>query len=290
MDIGFLGTGQMGAAMAANLARAGHRLKIWNRSPQRAAALATLGAGIVATPREVCGGEAVFAMLADDDALRTVMSEGVLDTLAAPTVLVNCATISVDYARTLGSQLAKRGAAYVAAPVLGRPDAAAAAQLHILVAGEESAIARVRPALEVLGRKLWPLGDQPEQANAAKLAFNFMLASAIEAMGEACALARAHGVAAADFLGMATQTLFAAPAYVGYGGLIAAQRYEPAGFPMVLGLKDVELALAAGSRARVPLPFAAVIRDAMLDALAHGGGERDWAALAEVAARRAGLD
>ena len=151
-------------------------------------------------------------------------------------------------------------------------------------------IPRLRVLLETMGSKLWPLGDAPERANVAKIAGNFMLAAAIESMAEATALTRAHGVSAADFLEVMTNTLFAAPAYQGYGKLIAEQRFKPAGFTLPLGLKDVELALTAGSAARVPLPFAGVLRDSLLEALAAGDAELDWSALALVAARRAHLE
>jgi 3-hydroxyisobutyrate dehydrogenase-like beta-hydroxyacid dehydrogenase len=167
---------------------------------------------------------------------------------------------------------------------------AAAAKLNILVAGKPTAIERVRPLLEAMGSRLWPLGEAPERANVAKIAGNFMLAAAIESMAEATALTRAHGVSAADFLEVMTNTLFASPAYQGYGRLIAEQRFKPAGFALPLGYKDVGLALAAGEAQRVPLPFAGVLRDAMLEALAAGDAELDWSALALVAARRAHLD
>jgi 3-hydroxyisobutyrate dehydrogenase-like beta-hydroxyacid dehydrogenase len=205
-------------------------------------------------------------------------------------VHVNHATISVALAKQLTEEHAKRGLEYVAAPVFGRPDMAAAARLNILVAGKPAAVERVQLLLEAMGSKLWPLGDAPERANVVKIAGNFMLAAAIESMAEASALTRAHGVSAADFLEVMTNTLFAAPAYQGYGKLIAEQRFKPAGFTLPLGLKDVELALTAGSAARVPLPFAGVLRDSLLEALAMGDAELDWSVLALVAARRAHLD
>ncbi len=290
MNIGFVGLGEMGRPIAANLLRAGHRLTVWNRSADKTRDLAEQGAHVVATPAETCvDSDALFTMLADDGALRAVMDGGVLAALHAPMVLVNLATVSVAYARELAAATQARGAGYVAAPVFGRPPVAAAAQLNIVVAGEAEAVRRVEPALSAIAKKIWPMGDTPERANVVKIAGNFMLASAIESMAEASAFARAHGIEAADFLSVMTQTLFAALAYTGYAQLIAERRYEPAGFTLQLGLKDVELALTAAGHVRVPLPLAAVIRDAMLDALAHGGADRDWAALAEVAARRAGL-
>jgi 3-hydroxyisobutyrate dehydrogenase-like beta-hydroxyacid dehydrogenase len=198
------------------------------------------------------------------------------------------ATVSVQFAREMAQLHAERGVGYVAAPVLGRSDVAAAGRLNILAAGPDELIARVQPLLDLIGAKTWGFGDRPEQANAVKLAANFMLASAIEAMAEAATLASGYDVPAPAFLEMVTSTLFAAPAYKGYGALIAEKRYEPVGFKLTLGLKDIRLALEAADRAHVPMPFASVLKDNFLDAVASGDGNRDWAALANVAGRRAG--
>jgi 3-hydroxyisobutyrate dehydrogenase-like beta-hydroxyacid dehydrogenase len=206
------------------------------------------------------------------------------------TVHVNHATISVALARELADAHARRGIGYVAAPVFGRPDMAAAAKLNIVAAGKAAAIDTVRPLLQAMGSRIWPMGEAPERASVTKIAGNFMLATAIESMAEATALTRAYGVSAADFLEVMTSTLFASPAYQGYGKLIAEQRFKPAGFPLPLGFKDVGLAQAAAESARVPLPFAGVLRDSLLEALAGGDEDVDWSALALVAARRAHLD
>lgn len=291
MKVGFIGLGAMGSAMASNLVAAGHAVTVWNRSEAATAPLASLGAKVAKTPDRAAQGEVLCSMLANDQAVREVILDGgLLDAMDRGTVHVNHATISVSLARELAEAHASRGLDYIAAPVFGRPDAAAAAALNILVAGKPSAIEKVRPLLEVMGRRVWPLGEAPERANVAKIAGNFMLASAIESMAEATALTRAHGVSAADFLEVMTSTLFAAPAYQGYAKLIAEQRFKPAGFALPLGLKDVELALTAGSAARVPLPFAGVLRDSLLEALAAGDATLDWSSLALVAARRAHLD
>lgn len=228
-------------------------------------------------------------MLADNSAARAAIVEGgVLDALAAGAVHVNMATVSVAFAREMAALHAQRGIGYVAAPVLGRPDVAAAGKLNILAAGAADLIDRVQPLLDAIGQKTWRFGDRPEQANAVKLAANFMIASAIEAMAEASTLAAGYDVPAAAFLEMIAATLFAAPVYQGYGALIAERRFVPAGFKMALGLKDVRLALEAGEAAHVPLPFASVLKDNLLDGIAHGGADSDWAALAQVAVRRAG--
>ncbi|MGN6740231.1 NAD(P)-dependent oxidoreductase [Dyella sp.] len=291
MKVGFIGLGAMGSAMASNLLAAGHAVTVWNRSAAATEPLASLGARVASTPERAVLGEAVCSMLANDQAVRAVFLDGgLLDAMDPGTVHVNHATISVALAQELAEAHAARGIDYVAAPVFGRPDAAAAARLQIVAAGKPAAVDTVRPLLEAMGAKIWPMGEAPERANVVKIAGNFMLAAAIESMAEASALTRAHGVGAAEFLELMTSTLFAAPAYQGYGKLIAEQRYSPAGFAMPLGLKDVGLALSAGAARRVPLPFAGVLRENFLDALAHGGEELDWSALALVAARRAGLD
>jgi 3-hydroxyisobutyrate dehydrogenase-like beta-hydroxyacid dehydrogenase len=290
MNVGFLGLGQMGMAMAANLIRAGHQVCVWNRSPGPAQELAALGAKVAAEPAEAARGEVLMSMLADDEAHRAVLlREGVLDRAARGLIHVNLATVSVALARELARLSQERGITYLAAPVFGRPDVAKAGKLNVVVAGDAAAIERVGPLLSAIGQRTWPLSGPPEQANVVKLAGNFMIASALEMMGEAAALVQAHGVSAGDFLNILSNTLFAAPVYQGYGRLIAEQRYQPAGFRLTLGLKDVRLALEAGETAHVPLPFANVVRDHFLEAIAAGKADLDWSAVAEVPARHAGL-
>jgi 3-hydroxyisobutyrate dehydrogenase-like beta-hydroxyacid dehydrogenase len=291
MNIGFIGLGAMGKGMAARLVAAGHTVTVWNRSRDAVDALVAAGARAADSAAAAARNEVVHSMLADDGALRAVLIEGgALDAMPANSVHVNHATISVAFAKELAARHRERGVSYVAAPVFGRPDAAAAGKLHVLAAGDADAVARVRPLLEAIGQSVWPLGEAPERANAVKIAGNFMIASAIETMAEATALTRAHGVSAREFLDVMTNTLFAAPVYKTYGGLIAEQRYSPPGFGMKLGYKDAGLTLAASSDAAVPMPIASLLRDGFLDALAHDDGDLDWSALAEVSARRANLD
>jgi 3-hydroxyisobutyrate dehydrogenase-like beta-hydroxyacid dehydrogenase len=290
MEIGFIGLGQMGKAIATNLIHAGHRLRVWNRSPAAAQELAALGATVAAEPADAARGEVLMTMLSDDEAHRSVLiGAGVFDRAAYGLIHVNFATVSVALARELTALASKRGLAYVAAPVFGRPEVAQSGKLNVVVAGDPAAIARIEPLLAAIGERTWPLGSAPERANVVKLAGNFMIACALEAMGEAAALVRAHGIEPGEMLEVLSSTLFASPVYKGYGRLIAEQRYQPAGFTMVLGLKDVRVALEAGQAAHVPLPFASVVRDHFLEALAAGRSDYDWAALAEVAARHAGL-
>ena len=289
MTTGFIGLGTMGAAIAANLVRAGQHVRVWNRSPGPVAALVARGAEAAASPAGAAQAEVLFSMLADDAATRAaIVDGGALDALAAGAVHVNMATVSVAFAREMAALHARHGVGYVAAPVLGRPDVAAAGRLNILAAGPAELIDRVQPLLDTIGQKTWRFGERPEQANAVKLAANFMIASAIEAMAAASNLAAGFDVPAAAFLEMIAATLFAAPVYKGYGALIAERRFLPAGFKMTLGLKDIRLALEAAEAAHVPLPFAGVLKDNLLDGIAHGGADSDWAALAQVAVRRAG--
>jgi 3-hydroxyisobutyrate dehydrogenase-like beta-hydroxyacid dehydrogenase len=290
MEIGFIGLGHMGKAIAANLIRAGHSVRVWNRSPEPMSELVAKGARAAAKPTEVVSADLLMTMLAHDQAVRDVMFDrGVLAAAQPGLIHLNLATVSVAFAAELANAHQERGVSYIAAPVFGRPEVAAEGKLNIVVAGDAAAIAKAQPALAAIGQKTWPVGERPERANAVKVAGNFMLASAIEAMGEAVALTRAHGVAAAQFLDILTNTLFAAPAYKGYGAMIAAEKYQPAGFPMPLALKDIRLALSAAEAHNVPMPFASVLRDNLLEAIATGGGDQDWSGLAQLAARRAGL-
>lgn len=287
MDVGFIGLGRMGQAMAARLVAAGHRVRVWNRSPEAAKAVA--GAEPVGSAAEAFAGDAAITMLADDAALRAVIVEGgLLDSGQRPAVHIGMSTISVALAKELAAVHGRAGVSYVSAPVFGRPDAAANGALNIIAAGADEAIAQVQPLFDAMGSKTWRFGAEPERANAVKLAGNFMLVSAIEAMGEAAAFAEGHGIPGAEVLEMLTGTLFASPVYKNYGAMIMEGRYEPPGFTIRLGLKDVRLALAAGEAVNVPMPFASVLRDNLLDAIAHGDGDKDFAGLATVAARRSG--
>jgi 3-hydroxyisobutyrate dehydrogenase-like beta-hydroxyacid dehydrogenase len=288
MDIGFIGLGEMGAVMVENILKAGHQVRVWNRSPERAAGLAAAGAQVVDSPAQAFAGDAVFSMLADDAALRAVIDAPLLEHAPRGLIHVNMATISVALAEELANAHASRGLNYVAAPVLGRPDAAAAARLTIVAAGPAEAIDRVQPVFDAIGQKTWRIGSLPQQANVMKLAANFMLAAAVEALGEAATLITSHGVAMQDFLDVITGGPFPGPVYQGYGKMIAEQRYEPALFKARLGLKDVRLALAAADSVSVPMPVASVVRDSLIDAVAHGEGEKDFAVLGAVSARRAG--
>ena len=289
MEIGFIGLGTMGSRIAANLIKAGHKVRVWNRSRPPVDALARIGATPVSTAREAFSGDAVFSILADDAAVLAVI-EPLLDGAPNGLVHVNMATISVSLARDLGARHWGHGLEYVAATVFGRPELAAAGKLTIVAAGNPNAIARVQPLLDVIGQRTWPMGVQPERANVVKLAGNFMLGAAVEAMSEASAMASRHGIAPADLLDVLTNGVFTAPSYQLYGEAIAHQRYDPPGFRLSLTLKDLRLALAAAEEVNAPMPLADVVHESLLEAFARGDGERDLAAVARVSMRRAGVE
>lgn len=293
MKIGFIGLGNMGSAIAGRLLEAGHELHVWNRSPEPARRLAQRGAQIAATAEEAFRGDVVFSMLSDDQATRAVLIEsGVLARASAGATRIhaNLATISAALGDELAELHGERGVGYVAAPVLGRPDVAAAGKLTVLLAGPRQPVETVQPLLErTVGQKVWRFGERASQANVVKLAVNFMLAAAIESMGEAAALTAGYGVEARELFELIGQSLFPGPVYQGYGRLIAEGRFEPAGFKARLGLKDVRLALAAAEAATTPMPVGSLIRDSLLEALAHGEGEKEFGVvLGRAAMRRAG--
>jgi 3-hydroxyisobutyrate dehydrogenase-like beta-hydroxyacid dehydrogenase len=292
MNIGFIGLGNMGAAIAGRLLEAGHSLRVWNRSPEPARRLAERGAQVAATAEEAFRGDVVFSMLSDDQATRAVLLDsGLLGraTSAATRLHVNLATISAALGDELAERHGERGVGYVAAPVLGRPDVAAAGKLTVLLAGPREAVESVQPLLEgTVGQKVWRFGERASQANVVKLAVNFLLAAAIESMGEAAALTTGYGVEARELFELIGQSLFPGPVYQGYGRLIADGRFEPAGFKARLGLKDVRLALAAAEAVTTPMPIGSLVRDSMLEAMARGEGEKEFGVVLGRAAMRRG--
>lgn len=288
MKVGFIGLGAMGRGMAARLIDAGHDVHIWNRSPEPCEELMRRGAHRAESPAGAFLGDAVVTMLADDDAVRAIiLNRQVLRAANKKLIHIIMSTVSVAFAGELERAHADAGIAYIAAPVMGRPDVAAAGKLNILAAGAPADIERARPLFDIIGQRTWLLGTEPRQANVAKLAMNFLLASAIEAMSEATTLAERYEIDPAKLMEVITGTLFAAPAYSTYGKLIIQGEFKP-GFKLTLGLKDMRLALAAGEAIGVPLPFASVVRDNLVDAIGHGDADKDWSALALVARRRAG--
>jgi 3-hydroxyisobutyrate dehydrogenase-like beta-hydroxyacid dehydrogenase len=291
MDVGFIGLGRMGQAMARRLLQAGHRVTVWNRTRDKAQTLAADGAQVAERPADAGRGEAVITMLADDAAVEAVVfgSDGILSVLARGATHVSMSTISVALSERLAAAHREAGQHYVAAPVFGRPDAAAAGKLFIVAAGPDDALARCQPLFDAIGQKTFALGTAQPQANLVKLSGNFLIAAMIECLGEAFALVRKGGVAPHRYLDILTNSLFSAPVYRTYGGIIADEKYEPAGFKMALGLKDIRLALAVADSNAVPMPIASLVHDHFLAGVAQGQGDSDWSALARLAAKNAGL-
>ena len=292
MKVGFIGLGQMGAGMAANLAKAGHEVSVWNRSASKAEPLAKAGAKVAADIREACQAEAVFSMLADDEAVRSVVFDagGVLEALPKGATHISSSTISVALADEFASAHAKAGQGFVSAPVFGRPEAAAAGKLFVVAAGAPKIVEGARPLLDAIGQRTFALSEEPSIANLVRLSGNFLIACVIESLGEAMALVGKAGVDRAQYLELLTSTLFSAPVYKTYGGLIVEGKFQPAGFAAPLGQKDIRLALAAAEKLEVPLPIASLLRDRFLALMAAGGEGLDWSAVGALAARDAGLE
>jgi len=292
MKVAFVGVGRMGQVMARRILAAGHDLGVYNRSPDKTRALAAEGARLLRSIAEAaCYGEAVYTMLSDDAALEDVAGQagGLLQSLPEGGVHICAGTHSVGAIRKLDAAHASAGQVLVAAPMLGRPDVVVAGQAGVLTAGPKPVLDRLRPLFEAIGRRVFEAGTEPALAAAIKIANNFVLGCAIEAMGEGFSLIRKHGVAPQVFFDVMTDGLFAASAYKSYGKIIVDESYDRVGQIAVLGLKDANLVLAAAEAAGVPLPSCNVWRDRLVGAAAHGDGDKDWAVMALEQARASGL-
>jgi 3-hydroxyisobutyrate dehydrogenase-like beta-hydroxyacid dehydrogenase len=291
MEVGIVGLGRMGSAIARRLIEAGHQVKVHNRTPSRAEALKTVGAVIADSPADASSGEVVITMLADDPAVEAVVfgPQGVFQGLGKNQVHISMSTITVALSERLAATHLAAGQCYLAAPVFGRPDAAAAGKLFIVASGEANVIARCQNVFDAVGQGTFVVGDTPAWANLVKLSGNFLIAAMIECLGEAVVLMRKSGVDPQRFVDIMTSSLFAAPVYRTYSELIVEQRFQPAGFAMPLGLKDVRSVLAVAEARSVPMPVASLLRDHFISAIARGGEALDWSALARVAAENAGL-
>lgn len=287
MKLGFIGLGQMGSGIAANLIKAGHGVTVWNRSSEKAAPLVELGARRATTPAEAAAGDVVLSMLADDSAVEGVIY-GDQGTIGCPALHVSHSTISVDLAERLARDHAGRGG-YVSATVFGRPPAAAAGKLFVVAAGDTIHLDRCEPLFSVIGQRTFRIGDKPALANLVKLAGNFMIMAAIESMAEAMTLAEQGGVGRRALLEVLTGTLFDAPIYKTYGEILVESRFKPAGFAAPLGLKDMTLVDQAANSMNVPMPFLGIIRDHLKSAIATEGPDVDWGAIALAVRRGAGL-
>ncbi len=289
MKVAFIGTGNMGELMALNLIKAGHELTVFNRTPAKLAPLAAAGARVAHSPAgAVEGVDAAITMLANDQAVRDTMLGPAIEVLPAGAIHMCTSTISVGFSKELAAEHARHGQGYVAAPVLGRPEAARDKRLWVMAAGPKDQLDRCKPLLEAIGRGVSIMGSEPWQANVTKIGANFMLMAMLEAMGESLALVRKSGMDPHHFLEV-INGVFNSPVYALYGKIVADRQFEPAGFRLALGMKDAGLALDAARAAAVPMPLASLIHDHFLSAVAHGRADADWAALTEVAARAAGI-
>jgi 3-hydroxyisobutyrate dehydrogenase-like beta-hydroxyacid dehydrogenase len=283
LEAGFIGLGSMGLPMAENLLAAGVKLRVFNRTATKAQPLVAKGAMLAPSHGDAAiPGGVVLTMLADDAAVESIVmgEDGIAARLAPGGIHVSMSTIAPSTARRLAQYHAERGSIYVASPVFGRPDAAAARQLVICMSGPTAAKERARPLLELIGRAVYDYGEEPGAANVVKVAGNFLIAAAVEAMAEAFTIAERNGIDRLKIADMLGKTLFACPVYERYGEMVAAKRHTPAGFKLSLGLKDLELALKTAAEARVPAPMAALVHERIVAGLAHGRDAMDWSALA----------
>lgn len=287
--LGFIGLGNMGVPIAANLLQAGYTLRVYNRTGSKAAPLVAKGAALATSPADVAQpGGIVLTMLADDRAVEEVSlpSGSFVERLGPGGVHVSLSTISPATARRLAEHHAKYKVNYVASPVFGRPEAAAAARLWVCVSGASEARKRVQPLLAAIGQGIFDFGEDAGAANVVKLCGNFLVASAIEALAELLTLAEKNGVskkAVAELIGKLS------PLHQGYANQIAERRFEPAGFRLALGLKDINLVLQTAAASAMPMPLASLLHDRWLSAVAKGRADLDWSAIALGVAEDAGL-
>ena len=294
-DIGFIGLGHMGTAMAANLVAFGRRVIAHVRRPERMGKLIALGLKPTTNLADLFDCEFVISMLPDDAAVREIVFgskerglEGLATGLMPGAIHLSMSTISTTAAAHVAAEHARCGQGYVAAPVFGNPDAASARQLFIVAAGIPADVERCRALLDILGQRTFVIGDNPAHANLIKLLGNMLTATTLEALGEIVALIRKRGLDPKAFIDILTNTMFGGHVHRVYGEKIVAERYAP-GFLLPLALKDVHLALAEAEKAVVPMPSVSVVRDRMMTGIAHGYADLDWSAIALMAAENAGL-
>ncbi|MHB0992023.1 MAG: NAD(P)-dependent oxidoreductase [Burkholderiales bacterium] len=291
MKIGFIGLGRMGSGMVSRLLATGHEVIAFNRTAERMRELVAQGATGAKTIAECCEAEVVFSMLANDAAVEdtTYGADGLLAHLKPHAVHVSCSTISVALAERLARAHAEKRQDFVSSPVFGRPDAAAAGKLFLVLGGNAEVIERLQTVFDDLGQRSYRMSDEPSKANLVKLSGNFLIATVIESLGEAMALAEKGGVDRHQYLELLTSSIFNVPIYKNYGGMIADRRFEPAGFAAELGQKDMRLVLAAAETLKVPLPFAGILRDRFIELAAQGDESLDWSAVGGLAAKAAAL-
>ena len=292
MKIGFIGLGNMGAAIAGNLVKSRHDVTVWNRSAEKGQLLSAAGALLARTPKEAAvGRDIVITMLADDAALEAVSAgdDGIMAGLARGALHISMSTIAVATANRIGADHHAREQHFLCAPVFGRPEAAAAARLFIVAAGNAADLQTAKPVFAAISQRVFEVGSTPSAASLVKLCGNFMILSAIEALGEAMTLAQRGGVSRAQLLEVLTGTLFDAPVYRTYGSILVNERFTPAGFAAPLGLKDMRLVGQSAESLRVPMPLLSVLKDHLLQTVAIEGEGIDWSGIARTIAKNAGL-
>jgi 3-hydroxyisobutyrate dehydrogenase-like beta-hydroxyacid dehydrogenase len=292
MKIAFIGLGNMGAGIAANLVRAGHEVAVWNRSPEKARPLVDQGAIAAQSPGGAASGrDLVMTMLADDAALDAVLAgnQGLLEGMGRGALHVSLSTISIAAAERCASRHDEHDQRFLSAPVFGRPEAAAAAKLFVVAAGARGAFETAKPALEAISQRIFYLGETPSSANLVKLCGNFAILAAIETMAEAMTLAQKGGVSKRQLHEILTGTLFDTPLYRNYGAALVEERFRPAGFAAPLGLKDMRLVGQAAEKLRVPMPVLSVMRDHLLQTIGAEGEDIDWSGIGRTIERNGGV-
>lgn len=292
-DVGFIGLGNMGQPMAMHVVKAGFQMKVYNRTPEKAKDVVNAGAELVQRPSDaVTAGGIIITMVANDQVLEEMVfgKDGFGEKLGPGGIHLSMSTVSPETARKLAAYHQERGSHYVASPVFGRPDAAAAHKLFIVSAGSKEAKERVRPIQEAIGQRIFDVSEEPGNANIIKLGGNFLIMGAMEAMAEAFNLAEKNGIDRMLAAEVYANTLFNCTVYHGYGQLIASKTFEPAGFSVALGLKDCNLVLKEANTTTTPMPLASLLHDRFLASVARGREKQDWSALSRIAAEEAGLE
>jgi len=293
MNIAFIGLGNMGSGMAHCLLRAGHNLRVWNRSAEKMAEFAAEGAMACATPGEAADNlPLVISSLMDDNAVRSVFGgpAGIIARITPGTIHLGASTISPQCADWLAEQHLSHGSRYVSGPVVGRPDAAAAGTLLQFLAGDASAIEEVQPVCKAFANTLVPIPGPARVANSQKLCINFFIVSMVEVFAESYTFAEKSG-ASKEIMEQFFIRVFAHPGMQGYARRMKDRVIDGAGgFSLRGGLKDIGLMLDAARQVDCPLDIAALVEEKMRDAMARGLGDADWSAIQEVTRSRAGLD
>lgn len=292
-EIGFIGLGNMGQPMVMNLLKAGFKVKEYNRTPNKAKDVVAAGALQVNLPKDVVtSGGIVITMVSNDQALKEVVlgTNGFGEKLGEGAIHLSMSTVSPETSRNLSAYHLQQGSYYVASPVFGRPDAAAAKKLNLLSSGPINAKERVKQVQEALGQRVFDIGEEPGNANVIKLGGNFMIMAAMEAMAESFNLAEKNGIDRQLAAEVYASTLFNCTVYQGYGQMIAKKMFEPAGFQLKLGLKDCNLVLDEANATQTPMVFASLLQNRLLASVAKDRGNQDWSALTRIALEEAGLE